>query len=347
MFRNGKTTRRQFLASGAAAGAAFALPSLVSAQSTKSLRPITLQSDWIWGGPNAGFIVAKEKGFYADEGYDVSVSQGKGSGNTAQIVASKAAQFGFADGFVVGNTVSKGAKLKMVGAIFRRNPAAVIVLDESDVKSPKDLEGKTVGIATGSAQFQEFPAFLKGSNVDPAKVRVVNVDGAGAGPALINGQVAAIAGFAQGYIPGIEIRGKKKVRSFWYSDAGVVCMSNGIIVHEEMLSETDTIRAIVRASLKGFLYGRANPDELAQIVKKYLESTDPAVTVREAQLSWSTWVTPTSANKPLGWMPPEDWASTVSVLKAYGGVTTPLEPQQLYTNDFVPTEKEFIPPQSA
>ena len=347
MFRNGKTTRRQFLASGAAAGAAFALPSLVRAQSTKSLRPITLQSDWIWGGPNAGFIIAKEKGFYADEGYDVSVSQGRGSGNTAQIVASKAAQFGFADGFVVGNTVSKGAKLKMVGAIYRRNPAAVIVLDEFDVKSPKDLEGKTVGIATGSAQFQEFPAFLKGSNVDAAKVRVVNVDGAGAGPALINGQVAAIAGFAQGYIPGIEIRGKKKVRSFWYSDAGVVCMSNGIIVHEDMLSETDTIRAIVRASLKGFLYGRANPDELAQIVKKYLELTDPAVTVREAQLSWSTWVTPTSANKPLGWMPPEDWASTVSVLKAYGGVTTPLEPQQLYTNDFVPTGKEFIPPQNA
>jgi NitT/TauT family transport system substrate-binding protein len=347
MFLKGKATRRQFLASGAAAGAALALPSLASAQPTKSLRPITLQSDWIWGGPNAGFIVAKEKGYYADEGYDVSVAQGKGSGSTAQIVASKAAQFGFADGFVVGNTVSKGAKLKMVGAIFRRNPAAVIVLDESDIKTPKDLEGKTIGIATGSAQFQEFPAFLKGSNVDPAKVRVVNVDGAGAGPALINGQVAAIAGFAQGYIPGLEIRGKKKVRPFWYSDAGVVCMSNGIIVHEDMLSETDTIRAIVRASLRGFLYGRANPDELAQIVKKYLESTDPAVTIREAQLSWSTWVTPTSANKPLGWMPPEDWASTVSVLKAYGGVTTPLEPQQLYTNDFVPTEKEFIPPQSA
>ena len=346
MFLKNKTTRRQFFASSAAAGAALALPNLVRAQSTKPLRPITLQTDWIFGGPNAGFIVAKEKGFYAAEGYDVSVAQGKGSGNTAQIIASKAAQFGFADGFVVGNTVSKGAKLKMVGAVFRRNPAAVIVLDESDVKSPKDLEGKTIGIATGSAQFQEFPAFLKGSNVDPAKVRVVNVDGAGAGPALINGQVAAIAGFAQGYIPSIEIRGKKKVRPFWYSDAGVVCMSNGIIVHEDMLSESDVIRAIVRASLKGFLYGRANPDEMAQIVKKYLESTDPAITIREAQLSWSTWVTQTSANKPLGWMPPEDWASTVSVLKAYGGVTTPLEPQQLYTNEFVPDEKEFIPPQN-
>jgi NitT/TauT family transport system substrate-binding protein len=113
-----------------------------------------------------------------------------------------------------------------------------------------------------------------------------------------------------------------------------------------MLSEQDTIRAMVRASIKGFLYGRANAIEMAQIVKKYLGSTDEAITLREAQLSWSTWVTPTSANKPLGWMPPEDWASTVAVLKAYGGVTTPLDSAQLYTNEYVPEGKEFIPPQS-
>lgn len=342
----GSTTRRGILRTGAAATVALSLPASSRAQSAKSLRPITLQSDWIFGGPNAGFLVAKEKNYYAEEGFDVTINQGKGSGNTAQIVASKAAQFGFADGFVVGNTVSKGAKLKMVAGIFRRNPAAVLVLEDSNIREPKDLADKTVGIATGSAQFQQFPAFLKGSNLDPAKVRVVNVDGAGAGPALINGQVAAIAGFAQGYIPAIEIRGKKKVRAFWYSDAGVTCVSNGLIIHEDMLSEPDVIRAMVRASVKGFLYGRANPNEMAQIVKKYLEATDVAITLREAQLSWSTWVTPTSANKALGWMPPEDWASTVSVLKAYGGVTTPLDAAQLYTNDFVPEGKEFIPPQS-
>jgi NitT/TauT family transport system substrate-binding protein len=97
----------------------------------------------------------------------------------------------------------------------------------------------------------------------------------------------------------------------------------------------------------GFLYGRAHPDELTQIVKKYSETTDMAITLREAQLSWNTWVTPTTANKPLGWMAAEDWASTVAVLKAYGGVTTPLEAAELFTNDFVPTEAEFIPPQSA
>lgn len=322
------------------------MPALVRAQSLKSLKPVSLQADWVYGGPNAGLVVAKEKGFFADAGFDVTINQGKGSGSTAQIVASKAMQFGFADGFVVGNSVSKGMKLKMVAGVYRRNPCAALVLEDSDIKTPKDLEGKTVAIATGSAQFQQWPAFMKGAGLDASKVRVMNVDGAGAGPALISGQVAAIAGFAQGYIPSIEIRGKKKVRAFWYADQGVTAMSNGIIVHQDMLAETDIIRGMVRAAMKGFIYGRANADEMTQIVKKYQETTDPAITLREAQLSWNTWVTPNTANKPLGWMSPEDWTATVGVLKAYGGVTTPLEASELYTNEFVPTEAEFIPPQS-
>jgi NitT/TauT family transport system substrate-binding protein len=342
----GSITRRNVLGAGAVSLAALSFPATVRAQSLKSLKPVNLQADWVYGGPNAGLVVAKEKGFFADAGLDVTINQGKGSGSTAQIVASKAVQFGFADGFVVGNSVSKGMKLKMVAGVYRRNPCAALVLEESGIRSPKDLEGKTVGIATGSAQFQQWPAFMKGAGLDASKVRVINVDGAGAGPALISGQVAAIAGFAQGYIPSIEIRGKKKVRAFWYADEGVTAMSNGIIVHQDLLAEPDLIRGMVRATMKGFIYGRANAEEMTQIVKKYQETTDPAITLREAQLSWSTWVTPTTANKPLGWMAPEDWTATVAVLKAYGGVTTPLEAAELYTNEFVPTEAEFIPPQN-
>ena len=342
----GSITRRNVLGAGAVSLAALSFPAIVRAQSLKSLKPVTLLADWVYGGPNAGLVVAKEKGFFADAGLDVTINQGKGSGSTAQIVASKAVQFGFADGFVVGNSVSKGMKLKMVAGVYRRNPCAALVLEESDIRSPKDLEGKTVGIATGSAQFQQWPAFMKGAGLDASKVRVINVDGAGAGPALISGQVAAIAGFAQGYIPSIEIRGKKKVRAFWYADEGVTAMSNGIIVHQDLMAEPDLIRGMVRATMKGFIYGRANAEEMTQIVKKYQETTDPAITLREAQLSWSTWVTPTTANKPLGWMAPEDWTATVAVLKAYGGVTTPLEAAELYTNEFVPTEAEFIPPQN-
>ena len=334
-------SRRSFIALGA--GAVVAAPRLLRAQPT---RQVTCLTDWLHQGPNNGFAVAKEKGFYSEVGLDVALSQGKGSGSTAQVVANKASTFGFADGYVVGNSVSKGMSLTMVGAVFRRTPTAVIVLEESPIKEPKDLVGKTIGIPTGSAQFQQWPAFLHGAGLAGQQIRVVNVDAAGAAPALIGGQVDAIAGFAQGWVPSIEIRGNKKTRLFWYADYGVTAVSNGIIVHQDTLAEKQLIRDFVRATLKGFLYGREHVDEMAQIVKKYQEASDPAITKREAELSWSTWVTPTTRKKPLGWMAAEDWSATVDTLRKYGGVTSDLNPTQLYTNEFVPTEAEFIPPQN-
>ncbi|MEH2482300.1 NitT/TauT family transport system substrate-binding protein [Nitrobacteraceae bacterium AZCC 2146] len=340
-------SRRTLIKATATGVMALSMPSIVRAQSLKPLRPVSLLTDWVHQGPNAGFIVAKEKGFFTEAGLDVTINQGKGSGSTAQVVASKASQFGFADGYVLGNSVSKGMKLKMVAAVYRKNPAAVIVLDTSGIKTPKDLEGKTIGIPTGSAQFQQWPAFAKGAGLDAAKVRIINVDPAGAAPALINGQVDAIAGFAQGWVPAIEIRGNKKARVFWYADYGVTAVSDGIILHEDMMKETDLISGVVRASMKGFLYGRANAEEMAGIVKKHQEASDVAITLREAQLSWSTWVTEATRNKPLGWMAESDWQATVDALKTYGGVTVPLVASDLYTNDFVPKEIEFVPPQSA
>ena len=132
---------------------------------------------------------------------------------------------------------------------------------------------------------------------------------------------------------------------FWFADCGVNAVSNSIVVHNDLIKEDpELIRAFVAASLRGFLYGRQNPDEMIAITKKFSPAIEPAIARREAELSWNTWVTPSTVGKPLGWSSDKDWDETVSVLKQYGGVTTPLEARQIYTNDFIPTGAEFIPP---
>ncbi len=126
-------------------------------------------------------------------------------------------------------------------------------------------------------------------------------------------------------MPSIEIRGNKQARLLWYADCGVTAVSNGIIVHPDLLKQDpELIRSFVAASLKGFLYGRQHPDEAAEIIKKYLPTSDLAISRRSDK----------------------DWDATVGVLKQYGGVTVPLEASQLYTNEFVPTGSEFVPPQT-
>jgi NitT/TauT family transport system substrate-binding protein len=348
-FRRRPMSRRHLLKSSALAGAALALPAApFRARAAGSLKQVTMTLDWIYQGPNVGFIMAQEQGFYREAGLDVTVTSGKGSGSTAQLVASKATQFGFADGFVVGNGVAKGMGIKSIGSVYRRNPAAIIVLADSAINTPKDLEGKTVAMTAGSAQFQQWPAFAKGAGIDAGKIQIVSLDPAGVGPALINNKVDAIGGFAQGYVPAIEIRGKKQVRIFWFADYGVTVVSNGIIIHQDLLkSDPDLVRAFVPPTIKGFLYARQHPDEMVAVVKKYLEPVDPSITTREFELSWKTWVTPNTKDKPLGWASDSDWDATVQVLKQYGGVTTPLAASDLYSNEFVPSGAEYIPPQQA
>src|SRR5262249_2974324 len=145
-------SRRQFLRQvGIAAGLA-AVP-LARRGRAQTKRQVTMRLDWLYQWPNAGFLIAQEKGFYEQAGLNVEIGPGKGSGSTAQLVASKATQFGFADGFVVGNGVSKGMSIKMVAGIFRRNPTAVVVLEESDIKSRKIWREKSLPYQTGQPSF--------------------------------------------------------------------------------------------------------------------------------------------------------------------------------------------------
>lgn len=345
MSDHGASTTQSFVRTLAAAGliAVWFVPA-ASAQSAK--RDVTLRLDWLYQGPNSGFMVAKDKGYYDEAGLNVDIGPGRGSGSTAQIVASKAAMFGFADGYVVGNSIAKEMSITMVASIYRRNPTAVVVLKDSDIKTLKDLEGRSIGISTGATQFQQWPAVVKGCNLDGAKITVTNIDPAGSVPALVTGKVQAIAGYAQGYVPGVEVRAKKEARVFWYADCGVNAVSNGIIVHRDMLKQDpELIRSFVKASIKGFLYAREHPDEAVAITRKFSEAVVPEIARRELEMSWATWVTPNTAGRPLGWMSDKDWQSTVDVLKQYGGVSAPLEASALFTNEFVPAGAEFVPPQ--
>jgi NitT/TauT family transport system substrate-binding protein len=347
VLQRGLLSRRRFLRKSALAAGALAAPAApFRTRAAAPLKPVTFTLDWLYQGASAGFLVAHEKGFYREAGLDVTILAGKGSGTTAQLVASKATPIGFSDGFVVANSVAKGMPIKTVATIYRRDPAAIMVLDDSPIRTPKDLEGRTVAMTAGSAQFQQWPAYVKGAGIDPAKVKIINVDPAGVGPALVSGKADAIGGYVFSYAPSIEVRAKKKLRLFWFADSGVTIVSNGIIVHQDLLkSDPELIRAFVPASIKGFIYGRQHMDEAIAAVKKYQPTADAGVTKRECELSWETWVTPNTTGKPLGWGSDADWAGTIQVLKQYVGISAPLTTSQLYTNEFVPSGAEYMPPQ--
>ena len=127
--------------------------------------PINFQLNWMAGGANAGFAAAVAEGYYKDAGLDVTLTQGNGSGNTAQLVANGRSQLAYADAVAVSQLIAKGAPMKVVSTIYQSNPNAVMALKKTGIKSVKDLKGKKVGVPSGSSQTTMLPLLLKSNNL--------------------------------------------------------------------------------------------------------------------------------------------------------------------------------------
>ena len=311
-------------------------------------RDVSFRLDWIYQGPNAGFMVAKDKGFYDEAGLNVDIGPGQRLGQHRPTDRQQ----------------DQPVRLRRRLRRRRRRRQGHGARDgRRDLPAQSDRRHRARGIRhqdarrtsrarrsaspPGGAQFQQWPAFVKGCKLDGDKIKVINVDPAGTLPALVTGQGPGgrqlRAGRGAGHRNPLP---RRRRASFYYADCGVTAVSNGIIVHKDLLKQDPGTDPHLRQGerCKGFLYAHQHPDEAIAITKKFAAEIVPEIAKRELEMSFLNWETPNTAGKPIGWMSDKDWDATVEMLKQYGGVTTPLKASDLYTNEFVPAGSEFVTP---
>jgi NitT/TauT family transport system substrate-binding protein len=148
--------------------------------------------DFMPDGFHAPFYAALEQGFYREEGVNVRISRGYGSGDTVRKIAAGQFDIGLAHlPAVIAARANEDAQIQAVMLYLTRDMLAIWVRDEGKINGPKDLEGKTVATTPGNAHFVMFPAFAKAVGFDAERIKWVTVDGAVMGPMLINKQVDA------------------------------------------------------------------------------------------------------------------------------------------------------------
>src|SRR3954468_8533230 len=127
---------------------------------------VSLRLNWYFGGLHVPFYYGKERGFYKDEGIDLTINEGRGSISTAQVVAAGTDQFGFADSSSVVMVAAKGGEIRSVMSLLNTSPFAVVSRADSNIRSPKDLEGKRLALAQGDPFFQLFGAMAAINKLD-------------------------------------------------------------------------------------------------------------------------------------------------------------------------------------
>jgi NitT/TauT family transport system substrate-binding protein len=240
---------------GALAGA------LVSGALAQTRDKVTLLLNWYVYSEHAPFFLGKEKGFYEAEGIDLDIQEGRGSAVSIQAVAANSATFGYVDVATMIRAATKGAPVKAVGVALQLSPMSVMGLAEKNIKSPKDIVGKTVAMTPGDSMSQIWPLFLKKTGLQEGQYKVVSGDGQTKLNAVINGQADLLLGYVMDQNIKIQDATKKPVNVIRFADYGITMISSGIVAHKDTLAnKADMVRRFMRATTKAFEETEKNPE---------------------------------------------------------------------------------------
>jgi len=155
---------------------------------------VTLILDFVPNAVHAGIYRALAAGYYRREQIDLRVVEPTSTQETLRLIDAGRAQFGLADGSDVADLIDTGGDARAVMALVQRPLGGLIALASEHLTSPRQLQGKTVGITGVPSDTAVLDTEVRHAGGDPAKVHVVTV-GFNGPQALVAGRIAAFTGF--------------------------------------------------------------------------------------------------------------------------------------------------------
>jgi NitT/TauT family transport system substrate-binding protein len=265
-------------------GAALAAALLVAAgcggddggTAAEDLTPVTVQLKWVTQAQFAGYYAAKEQGYYEDEGLDVTIRPGGPDIVPEQVVLGGEAEFGlnWLDNTLA--TRDQGGQIVNIAQVFARSGMTELTWKDSGLDTITDLKGKKVGVWLGGNEHKLFAALTK-NGIDPQKdVEIVaqpfdmnlfldrSVDAAAAMTYNELAQVLEVKNPDTDELYTLDDLNVLKM-----SDLGTGALEDGVFVREDWIADEanqDTATRFLKASFKGWIYCRDNPDDCVQYV---------------------------------------------------------------------------------
>lgn len=304
---------RLLVAAGLAFGATFG--------AAEAAETVTLQLKWVTQAQFAGYYVAKDKGFYEEEGLDVTINPGGPDVAPPQVIAGGGADVVIDWMPSALASREKGVPLVNISQPFKRSGLMLTCRKDSGITTPADFKGKTLGVWFGGNEYPFLSWMSKlGLSTDggPNGVTVIkqgfNVD------PLIQKQADCVSTMTYNeYWQVIDAGFKPEdLVVFKYDEQGEGTMEDGLYVIESKLQDpafVATMAKFVKASMKGWDYARQHPDEAAMIVLDNDASGAQTEAHQKRMMGEIAKLLDTKAN---GKLDPADYDRTVAILMGGG-----------------------------
>jgi NitT/TauT family transport system substrate-binding protein len=314
----------------------------------KPLRPYTLILDFVPTGEYVPHYTALEKGFYRDEGLDVKILRGQGSGDTVKRIAAGQGDVGIADiSALIAARANTDVKVKAIALWYRRPPHGIFVRSDSPIKTSKELEGKKLAISPGNSHQILWPVFEKLSGLKPNSVTWVSMDAASMPPALIRGATDAVPFFVvhEARIRKIAQQQNADIRvlAAW-ADLGFDVASTSLVAREDSIAkEPEALKAFLRATLKGADYAfrdKHYEEGVGYLIKSHPEvDKDGALGAAQVATRFVYADEVTSGKVAVGQFEPARVEKTRDLYTQYLELKRKVALEEIYTNDLLPEKK--------
>jgi len=247
--------------------------------SSATKTPITLQLQWFPQAQFAGYFAALDKGYYAEEGLDVTILPGAVDIVPATVVAGGKAQFGISWVPRMLAPRESGADVQVIGQVFQRSATTQVAFKTTNIDSVDDFKGKKIG-SWGFGNEFELLAGMRKNGLDPAK-DVTIVPQQFDMNAFVAGQIdAAQAMTYNEYAQVLETKNPKTGQLFKaddlnvikWEDVGTSMLQDAIFTSESWLAKpgnSDIAVKFLKASFKGWMFCRDSAAECVDIVLKH------------------------------------------------------------------------------
>lgn len=241
-----------------------ATPTTVLAQ-----QAVHFMMDFLPSGEYAAYYAGWSKGFWKEEGIDITISRGYGSSDTVSKVANGAADFGVGDfGAVLTARSRANAPIKAISSLYTFSPHSFFVLASSGIKSLKDLEGKRLGITPGNSHRIYFPDVAQRAGFDENSVTWVNVDATTMGTLLIQKQIDAAPLYTMHYHYNNKAAKSagEEIEVLPYVETGFKIYSNVVFASDSTVKDRpQVVEAFLRGLRKSLVWTNDNREEACKL----------------------------------------------------------------------------------
>ncbi|GBO51486.1 hypothetical protein APA_450 [Pseudanabaena sp. lw0831] len=222
----------------------------------KEKQKIRVQLPFLKQSLDAPLIWAIEKGYFAEEGLDVSYERGFGNADTISKLGTGKYDMAFSDVYNAMEFNDKNPNDKILAVAFYQNkaPFSIVTFKANGIKTPADLVGKKLGAPAGDGPRKLFPLFAKEIKISPDSVTWDTMEPKLRETFLLQGKVDAVSGFYTSVIPSLIKGGKTMddIQIFFYDEFGLDFYGNGILVKQDFMNKNpEAIKSFLKAYFKG------------------------------------------------------------------------------------------------